>query len=80
MAFEPRGENVIIGGIPWLARMIDKARAKANGTIEDYTYPCPKDKELLEKLGLSADEFLYLVVEHSSDEEIIIKLKSEKIN
>lgn len=76
MAFEPRGKDVVIGGIPWLARMIDKARAEANGTIEDYIYPCPKDQELLQKLGISAEEFLQLVVENKSDEEIIAKLNT----
>ena len=47
MGFEPRDGSLALGGIPWLARMIDKARAKADGTIGDYIYPCPKDQELL---------------------------------
>jgi hypothetical protein len=37
--WKPRGRDVVIGGIPWLARMSDKARAKAASTIGDYIYP-----------------------------------------
>ncbi|HHW10599.1 MAG TPA: DUF5069 domain-containing protein [Firmicutes bacterium] len=39
MEFKPRGPEVMLGGIYWLARMIDKARAKADGNIGDYEYP-----------------------------------------
>ncbi|NLY11964.1 MAG: DUF5069 domain-containing protein [Firmicutes bacterium] len=75
MAFQPRGRDVVIGGIPWLARMIDKARAKATDTIEDYIYPCPQDQKLLEKLGMTADEFLEIVTQSSSDDDIVEKVK-----
>ncbi len=37
--WQPRGRDVIIGDIPWLARITDKARAKADGTIGDYIFP-----------------------------------------
>lgn len=37
--WKPRGRDVVIGGIPWLARAADKAKAKAEGTIGDYIYP-----------------------------------------
>ncbi len=76
MAFQPRGRDVVIGDIPWLARMIDKARAKADGTIEDYIYPCPDDKKLLAKLDMSGDQFAAVVAESSSDEDVIQKVKS----
>ena len=33
MGFKPRNGNQVIAGIPWLARMIDKAWAKAKGTL-----------------------------------------------
>jgi len=37
--WKPRHRDLVIGGIPWLARITDKARAKLNGTIGDYIYP-----------------------------------------
>lgn len=75
MGFEPRGRDVVIGGIPWLARMIDKARAKADGTIEDYIYPCPIDKNLLSKLNMSSEEFSKIVAENPTDEGVINAVK-----
>ncbi len=75
MAFKPRGRDEVIGGIPWLARMIDKARAKADGTIEDYIYPCPQDKKLLDKLDITAEEFSRIVQENPNDEEIVDEVK-----
>ena len=49
--FQPRSRDLVIGGIPWIARMSDKARAKADGTIDDYIYPCPIDQRVLGELG-----------------------------
>ena len=37
--WRPRGRDVVIGGVPWLAHVADKARAKADGTIGEYIYP-----------------------------------------
>ena len=37
--FRPRPRDLVIGGIPWVARMADKARAKHHDTIGDYIYP-----------------------------------------
>lgn len=37
--FEPRSGDLVIGGYPWLARIIDKARAYSEGNIGDYVYP-----------------------------------------
>lgn len=69
--WKPRGRDVVIGNIPWLARVTDKARAKADGTIGEYIYPCPVDRRFLEKAGLSADEFVQLAVEHQSDDDLV---------
>lgn len=76
MSFEPRDGSIVLGGIPWLARMIDKARAKADGTIEDYIYPCPERSGFVEKLSLTAEEFSAIVAESNSDEEIVEKVKA----
>ena len=37
--WKPRGRNVVLGDIPWLARVADKARALVDGTIGEYIYP-----------------------------------------
>jgi hypothetical protein len=37
--WKPRGRDLVIGDIPWLARITDKARAKLDDTIGDYIYP-----------------------------------------
>ncbi len=69
--WKPRGRDVVIGGIPWLARMTDKARAKAAGTIGDYIYPCPVDQRLLRELGLTAEEFQAIALQAKTDEEVV---------
>ncbi len=37
--WKPRHRDMIIGGIPWLARISDKANAKLQGIIGEYIYP-----------------------------------------
>lgn len=54
----PRSPQERLGGYAHLARMSDKARAKAAGTLGEYIYPCPLDKGLLEFLGVDAEAFL----------------------
>ncbi len=73
--WEPRDSNFLIGDTPWLARMSDKARAKAAGTIGDYIYPCPIDNQLLRKLGIGADEFMQLAVDNPTDEGLVQALQ-----
>lgn len=53
----PRNPKEKLGGYLHLARMIDKARAKAAGKIGAYIYPCPLDQSLLDFLGISSDIF-----------------------
>ena len=69
--FQPRSRDLVIGGIPWIARMSDKARAKADGTIDDYIYPCPIDKRVLGELGISADEFMRIATACDTDAELV---------
>jgi len=54
----PRSPRVLLGGLVHIARMIDKARAKHEGTLGEYIYPCPLDKMVLEFLGIGDEEFL----------------------
>ena len=37
--FKPRARGMIIGDIPWLARIADKARAHNESRIGDYLFP-----------------------------------------
>ena len=73
--WKPRPRARVIGGIEWLARMTDKARAHAKGTIGDYIFNCPADKKLLAALELDADAFQKLAVSANNDDEIVAKVK-----
>ncbi len=75
-AFKPRARSLVIGGIPWLARMIDKARAEADGTIGEYIYPCPIDQRVLGELGISPEEFTEIATSASGDAEIIERVRA----
>jgi hypothetical protein len=69
--WKPRPRDVVVGGIEWVARMSDKARAKARGTIGDYIYPCPADRRLLEALEIDADTFQQIALQAVNDEELV---------
>lgn len=73
--WKPRGRDVVIGNVPWLARMADKARAKADGTIGDYIFPCPIDQRLLAEAGMKPEEFMQLAVEAKNDDELAAEFK-----
>ncbi len=51
--------------------MFDKARAAADGTLHDYIYPCPMDRGVMERWGVSASEFDAAVKAHRSDAAIL---------
>jgi hypothetical protein len=67
----PRPPGAKLGGIVWLPRMTDKARADAAGTLGDYRYPCPMDERLLQFLGISADAFRSAVRECPDDGAVL---------
>ncbi len=74
--FKPRARGLIIGSIPWLARITDKVRARLEGRIGDYVYPCPADQRFLQDMRISAEEFTALVAASASDEEVIEKMRA----
>jgi hypothetical protein len=53
-----------------LVRVFDKARAKRDGTIHDYIYPCPMDRAVFERWGISSDAFDQALATCSTDEAI----------
>lgn len=74
---QPRDGGMSVGGIPWLARMIDKARLEASGEIDQYDleYPCPIDQNLLRHLGIEAKTFQNIAVSASSDDQVLYELR-----
>ncbi len=79
----PRRGREAMGDALWLARLFDKARAAAAGTIFDYIYPCPMDKGVMKRWGISPDEFDEAVKAHATDETIqqwlVTRTTSERI-
>lgn len=73
--WKPRPRARVVGGVEWLGRMSDKARAAANGTIGDYIFPCPADKKLLAALELEPEAFQKVAVNASDDESLLRGVK-----
>ena len=69
--WKPRPRTKVVGDIEWLARMSDKARAAAKGTIGAYIYPCPADKKLLTALELDPDTFQRIAAQASNDDDLV---------
>lgn len=63
----PRRGRERIGEAMWLARVSDKARAAAAGTIHDYIYPCGMDQGVLDRWGVSVKTFEGALSQHQSD-------------
>ena len=70
----PRSPREKLGGYVHLARMIDKAHAKAAGRLGEYIYPCPLDELLLQFLELSGDGF-YDTAKTNHDQGVLEWLK-----
>jgi hypothetical protein len=67
----PRRGREALGKFLWLARVFDKARAKMNQTQDGYIYPCPMDRAMMQRWGISPSEFTTAIGEHSSDDQIL---------
>ena len=64
----PRRGREHIGDALWLLRVADKGRASAAGTIHDYIYPCPMDQGMMERWGITSEEFDLALRRNSTDE------------
>ena len=53
----PRSPKATMAGLVMLPRTIDKARASNAGTLGEYRYDCPLDKELFDFLSVGHEEF-----------------------
>lgn len=75
----PRRGRVPLGRFLWLARVFDKARASAAGTIHDYIYPCPMDLGMMERWGITPADF-ERAVQKNRDDEAILRWAQSTIN
>ena len=66
----PRSGLERLGGVVMAARTLDKCRAHLAGTLGEYVYDCPLDKQLFEFLGTDAEEFASVVSTARLDEEV----------
>lgn len=67
----PRRGREEYGGFYWLVRVFDKARASRNGTIHDYIYPCPIDRAMFERWGITRDAFDEALLTRTTDDGIL---------
>ncbi len=74
---EPRDFSESFAGIVHMPRMTDKARAYKNGTLGDFIYPCPLDRQVLNYLEVDAESFANRAEVRDDDE---IEADAEKIN
>ncbi len=72
----PRRGRENIEGYLWLGRAFDKARAAKNGTIHDYIYPCPMDRGVFDRWGITARVFDAALDSCTTDAEIAGWLKA----
>ncbi len=75
----PRAGREEAAGFLWLLRVFDKARAAAAGTIHDYIYPCPMDKGVFQRWGITPKQFDEAIRTRGSDGEILAWLQ-EHVN
>jgi Domain of unknown function (DUF5069) len=74
----PRRGRDALGEFLWLARVFDKARAKMSRTQDGYIYPCPMDRAVMQRWGISPHEFTAALGEDATDDQILAWL-SERV-
>jgi hypothetical protein len=67
----PRRGRVPLQRFLWLARVYDKARASAAGTIGEYVYPCPIDRGMFERWGITPEDFDAAARRHRDDDSLL---------
>ncbi len=50
--------------------MADKGRAAAAGTIHDYIYPCPMDRGVMDRWGITPAAFDAALARHPGDDAL----------
>jgi hypothetical protein len=72
----PRRGREALDGFLWLARVFDKARAARDETIYDYIYPCPMDRGVFDRWGITSRMFDAALTTCQTDDEILAWLKA----
>ncbi|HEY4439117.1 MAG TPA: DUF5069 domain-containing protein, partial [Candidatus Elarobacter sp.] len=72
----PRGPRVMLGGLYFLARTIDKTRAKLQGTLGQYKVGPGISMYLFEWLGLTEEQFTEAVRGAKDDDEVVAWLQA----
>ena len=68
-----------LGGLAWLPRIIEKAKAKLRGEMPpDLMYGCGGDRPFLRKVGIEPDEFLRLAWSAGDDNQVILDYLNKK--
>jgi Domain of unknown function (DUF5069) len=67
----PRSPRATLGGLVFLARTIDKTRAKLQGTLGPYKIGPGLSMYLFEWLGITEDEFTETVRSAKTDEDVV---------
>jgi hypothetical protein len=70
-AHPPRSPRVMLGGLYFLARTIDKTRAKLQDTLGTYRVGPGLSIYLIEWLGLDEERFTAVVREADTDEAVV---------
>jgi len=69
----PRRWTEAVGGVQWLPRFVDKARALRAGTLGPYLFgQSPIDAEFLKTAGLSYRRFMSIVDAHGADDAAVL--------
>lgn len=75
----PRSPFTELGGYPWLARLVDKVRAKHAGTLGSYTpFPCGGDRRFLAAVGVDPDALEAEIGRGTTDEEVAAWLRAHQ--
>jgi len=62
-----------VAGIPWLPRLIEKARGRLRGELHpDVSYPCPLDRQFLKEHDIHPAELLNKVWETGDNREELV--------
>jgi hypothetical protein len=72
----PRSPRVMLGGLYFLARTIDKTRAKMQGTLGFYKIGPGLSVYLFEWLGITEEQFTETVRNATSDEDVVAWIHS----
>lgn len=66
----PRSPRETLAGYVIAARMLDKCRAHLNGSLGDYKFDCPLDRQFFDFTGIAVEPFKEMVSTGATDAEV----------